>query len=733
MLKKDCGLPKPPDIEAPLSDWALWHWEHGNTTGAYGITPLRPGEKKPYLPDWPQNPFKTRSAVIKHWKRHPDDNIGLVPQPGFFWLDADNVELLDDAEDNHGRLPATYSQRSINGSFHFLFKGDISGSPAVSYDGERLGEVRGASSGQCVGAGSRGTTKGGKPGRWAIEELVDIAVSPKWLTRMIGISKKQSAKPSPPSNNDRLRKDYGKASPWDYEQAERLVSFVMDGELIKDYEGAFLEGERNNLTFHLFAEAMNRMVHPDAILSAVFDSGIDGGLDDGEVSTGMWSAYYANNAQGTYGSKVQSYWLPNHVFKIHEEGKKPRYKSEDPSAWKSRNEARLPTAFLGDPDFQERIRDIAPSGLLESMRSALGADDASFPPLPLFSVSELSDLPEPEWDIANLIGRAKMGAIVGKWGQYKTFIALDMALAMAGGVPWPRVTGADCKTYTVPSVRRVLYIAAEGGGAEYNARIEAILENRKKIDPETIEKNFVLAAASAPLDTLAGQAAIADAIERATEKLGGSPEVIFLDTLAKSMTGEENSNTDMGKVQRVAAAIQHHLNCTLAFVHHTGKNDNDKEGRGASSFPAGLDFLFHVKGDTTTKVAELNVEKQKDTAAEKNIILRGRVIGSSLAFARIASKPSNKAEEDTAVYLPVLTAFLDNHRGKPVSTLHLARVLAKRAFVDFEDMDDLEQKRVADKLRGWIKRHLVNANTGTASDFKDRYQMPDGKWMRNGG
>jgi len=211
-----------------------------------------------------------------------------------------------------------------------------------------------------------------------------------------------------------------------------------------------------------------------------------------------------------------------------------------------------------------------------------------------------------------------------------------MAVALAGQLPWPAVADKGCKQYAVPMPRRVLYIAAEGGAAEYHQRLEAALGNRKEIDRDQVKRNFVLATASAPLDTTAGQKAIADAIERATEKMGGPPEVIFCDTLAKSMAGEENSNTDMGKVQRVTAAIQRALECSFIFVHHTGK-DGEKSGRGASSMPAGLDFLLHVTGEETTKVATVNVEKQREAPYEKNIILQGRVVDNSLAFARIAN------------------------------------------------------------------------------------------------
>ena len=379
---------------------------------------------------------------------------------------------------------------------------------------------------------------------------------------------------------------------------------------------------------------------------------------------------------------------------------------------------------------REREKALIPPSLIEHMQATLGNDVGSLPAIPLYDLDELASLPAPEWDMEGLIGRAKLGIIVGKWGHYKTFLALDMAVALAGQIPWPAIADKGCKQYAVPKPRRVLYIAAEGGAAEYHQRLEATLGNRKEIDRDQVKRNFVLATASAPLDTTAGQCAIADAIERATEKMGGAPEVIFCDTLAKSMAGEENSNTDMGKVQGVAAAIQRTLQCSFIFVHHTGK-DGEKSGRGASSMPAGLDFLFHVIGEETTKVATVNVEKQRDAPEEKNIILQGRAVNNSLAFARIAKAPSKKADQEITGLMHRLGQIIEDGGGKAFSTQGLAKQLAREADDSFESMGADKQKGQIEKMRGLIRRNIIDAKTPEAKDFHERYRMGTGaniKW-----
>ena len=370
------------------------------------------------------------------------------------------------------------------------------------------------------------------------------------------------------------------------------------------------------------------------------------------------------------------------------------------------------------------------SELLSVMQAALGNDVSSVPVIPLYNLDELASFPAPEWDMEKLIGRAKIGMIVGKWGHYKTFIALDMGIALASGIPWPAIADNGCKQYAVPKPRRILYMAAEGGAAEYHQRIGAELKNRKEIDRDQVNRNFVLATASAPLDTTTGQYAVADAIERATEKMGGPAEVIFCDTLAKSMAGEENSNTDMGKVLHVAAAIQRTLGCTFIFVHHTGK-DGEKSGRGASSMPAGLDFLFHVTGEEATKVATVNVEKQKDALAEKNIILQGRIVDNSLAFARIAKAPSKKADEEITGLMHCLGQIIEDGGGKEFTTQGLAKQLVSEGNEGL-DMGKALFKGQVEKMRGQIRRNIIDAKTPEAKDFRERYRIGTGANTRWG-
>ena len=81
----------------------------------------------------------------------------------------------------------------------------------------------------------------------------------------------------------------------------------------------------------------------------------------------------------------------------------------------------------------------------------------------LLTRSALRQLPKPEPLIDNVLDQGTVALLYGKWGTYKSFIALDWAASVATGRAWQ---GRPTEQ------RRVLYIAAEGAFG-LNGRIDA--------------------------------------------------------------------------------------------------------------------------------------------------------------------------------------------------------------------------------------------------------------------
>ena len=620
--------PAPPAEFAPLIDWARWHHDHGEVIGGYWITPLRPGEKKAYQLGWSKKPLKDRDVVERHWQQNPDDNIGLVPRPGHFWLDADNLDILATLEAKHGELPRTYSQRSINGSLHYLLQGDLAGSPQVSFDGVRLGEIRGALSGQCVGAGSRGTTREGVPGNWKIEVLAPSSPAPQWV-----LDAAQRWRKAKPRSNNKSRnasiseplQHYGDPIAWDREQAERLVDLVRRGKLIKKYKGPFLEGERDNLTFQVFAEAKSRMVHPDVMLATVLEAGIDGGLDVEEAGTirkKMCSVYYRNKNQDGYGSKVGAYWFPNHVFKVHVDGKPVDRPPADPVEWKAANPDKLPKAFPGDPEPKPDVTSELPQGVTRAF----------------FYLDMLDAIPEPTWIIDGILPEDGYILAYGKRSTKKSFTALDMGLSLATGTPYH---GHDVKR------GRVVYFAGEGSRGSPK-RVRAWFEARK-LNLEDYAQDFALVPFTPKWDTARGRDLVRGVLSEIAKD--GLISLVIIDTARRAMSGDENAPTSVGQFLDGVNDICREFSCGNLIVHHEGK-DPSKGARGGGPFEDDADTVLRfTKGAGGT--VHMICTKQKDDEAYWKMTFRPDVLtlgsepnGKPITSLALALESETKAEVD---------------------------------------------------------------------------------------
>ncbi len=74
---------------------------------------------------------------------------------------------------------------------------------------------------------------------------------------------------------------------------------------------------------------------------------------------------------------------------------------------------------------------------------------------PILTVTQLADLPDPEWLIDDLMVASSLCTLYGQFRSYKSFIALDWGLCLATGTDWCDRTVKQCD---------VLYIAGEGVG-----------------------------------------------------------------------------------------------------------------------------------------------------------------------------------------------------------------------------------------------------------------------------
>ena len=243
-----------------------------------------------------------------------------------------------------------------------------------------------------------------------------------------------------------------------------------------------------------------------------------------------------------------------------------------------------------------------------------------------------------EWLIESIIPKRAFVALYAPPASFKSFIALDIAEAVATGREW--------MGYRVPKKGAVLYIAGEGHGG-MGARVKACKIQNKSPDGANlyvIRAQINIRSSQEDFDALV--AAINELIAEIDEPL----ELIILDTLMRMSGGgfNENSSEDMGGFITQAGKIQAIYLCAMLLIHHSGK-DITKGLRGHSSLLGAVDTELEIqRQDSVINSADtsvvgnaiLTVTKQKDGADSITVgieVVNVEVGESALGFETITS------------------------------------------------------------------------------------------------
>lgn len=218
------------------------------------------------------------------------------------------------------------------------------------------------------------------------------------------------------------------------------------------------------------------------------------------------------------------------------------------------------------------------------------------------SIDDLSHLPTPQWAIEGLFEVNSLVMLYGPPGSYKSFMAIDWMMHMAAGKSWQ---GRHTST------GKVLYVLGEGK-ASLIKRLQAWMIHHKPTiaEGERLAKNFRVTwevpqmAAKSSVDNMLSQ----------LEAEKYEPNVIVVDTFARSFVGlDENSQRDAGLWVESADRLRQ-LGYTVIFLHHTAKNTEfGLKYRGSSAIMGAMDTAVVLDKDhqNQNKVV-LKVTKQKD-------------------------------------------------------------------------------------------------------------------------
>lgn len=212
-------------------------------------------------------------------------------------------------------------------------------------------------------------------------------------------------------------------------------------------------------------------------------------------------------------------------------------------------------------------------------------------------------LKTPPWRVKDVLPAAGLAAIFGQPGSGKTFVALDMAFALAEGGDWFQMQTHPCP---------VVYVNLESN-LGLKKRLTAWQKERARPVPDNVR--FVIE----PFHILEDVAALARGIEPGA--------TVFLDTLNAASAGlDENSSRDMGLILEAAKKLQRLTNGLVVLIHHGGK-DAAKGLRGHSSLNAALDAAIEVSRNGESRSWRTSKAKEAEDGRRQGFRLKAVVIG----------------------------------------------------------------------------------------------------------
>jgi hypothetical protein len=216
----------------------------------------------------------------------------------------------------------------------------------------------------------------------------------------------------------------------------------------------------------------------------------------------------------------------------------------------------------------------------------------------LLGSEDLGALPPLAWRVRGVLPAHGIASFYGASASGKSFLAFDMAAAVAEGAPW-----FGHRTKAAP----VVYVALEGE-AGFRLRVAAWERDRGRPLPAGLR----LVLQPFKLLTAEDVADMAAAVGTA-----GSGAVTILDTLNRAAPGaDENSPEDMGRIIEAASTLQRLTGGLVIAVHHSGK-DPSKGLRGHSSLFAALDAAVEVTRDGSRRAWRIAKVKDGEDGVER--------------------------------------------------------------------------------------------------------------------
>jgi hypothetical protein len=193
---------------------------------------------------------------------------------------------------------------------------------------------------------------------------------------------------------------------------------------------------------------------------------------------------------------------------------------------------------------------------------------------------------EHRWLVAGLWGEQAVGIVGGEPKCCKSFLALDLAVAVAAGVPCLR-------RFAVPRAGRVLLFAAEDALHIVRRRLDGICEAAGVALADLDIQ--VITAPTVRLDVATDRDNLAETVARL------KPRLLILDPFVRLHRIDENASGEVAPLLAYLRELQRRHGVAVLVVHHARKGAaNARAGqalRGSSEFHAWGDSNLYLRRD----------------------------------------------------------------------------------------------------------------------------------------
>lgn len=326
----------------------------------------------------------------------------------------------------------------------------------------------------------------------------------------------------------------------------------------------------------------------------------------------------------------------------------------------------------------------------------------------LLRQSDLVHLPPMSWFVKGVLPANGTAVIYGPSASGKSFLCLDLAIAISGGESWfgRRVKAAP-----------VVYTALEGE-AGLKQRVDAWCHHFDKELPANL--SFILQ----PLNLTSRT----DVEEFANSLPTGC--VVFIDTLNRAAsTIDENTNKDMGVVIEAIKQIQRVTGGLVVLIHHTGKN-TEAGMRGHSSLLASLDGAIEVSRNASIRQWKIAKAKDGIDGCHEHFILQVEeididpdgdavtscVVKHDTSAVSISSKPVPQGDNQKLVMEALITLFNAGEAGIEGAPEDAQCIKLENAVIagasKLTCSPDKRTSRSRDAIKGMVTRSVMGLHDG---------------------